>query len=177
MTKRKSNFRGDPTSYYQKMKERYAHYKAYHPKSWEVDFRIAKYFYEGKTVAEIAMAIPCYETTVYRAKERIEAFLFPGKEEFAILKQFVEENPPDYGDGEANSILEMLYCHYEESNRFDNEQIREGFHQLYEQMEGKSLQEMDPVINTTSILCRDHEKAGFVEGVKVGIRLAAELNS
>jgi hypothetical protein len=30
-------------------------------------------------------------------------------------------------------------------------------------------------IISTCTLCREHEKSGFVEGVKVGIRLAQEL--
>lgn len=173
----KKHFRDDPTTYHRKLKEQEARYMAFHPRSWEMDFDVAAKLEKGWSVTRIAMEIHCYETTVYRAIKRIEEFLFPGKEEAAILKQFVEDNPPDYGDGEAHSILEMLYCHYEEYNRLDNEQIQEGFHLLYQQMEGKTLQEMDPVINTASVLCRDHEKAGFVEGVKVGIRLAGELNS
>ena len=35
--------------------------------------------------------------------------------------------------------------------------------------------EMDKIIDTVCSLCRDHEKSGFVEGLKIGIRLQAEL--
>lgn len=37
------------------------------------------------------------------------------------------------------------------------------------------LKEIDNVIYAVCALCRDHELAGFTEGVKIGIRLAAEI--
>ena len=43
-------------------------------------------------------------------------------------------------------------------------------------MNGKSLKEIDEIIYTVCTLCRNHEKAGFIEGVKVGMNLAKELN-
>lgn len=42
-------------------------------------------------------------------------------------------------------------------------------------MNGKPLKEIDEIIYAVCTLCRDHEKAGFEEGAKVGIRLAQEL--
>ena len=42
-------------------------------------------------------------------------------------------------------------------------------------MNGMALREMDNIIYPVCKLCRDHEKAGFTEGVKIGIRLANEL--
>ena len=53
--------------------------------------------------------------------------------------------------------------------------IKEDFKELYRQMNGMPLQEMDKIIYPVCKLCRDHEKAGFVEGVKVGIRLRQEI--
>lgn len=175
MSKKRFIYHEDPTTYHRKLTADSGRYKALHPKSWEMDFRVAELLEQGRTMLEIAQEAHCYESTAYRAKERIEDFLFPGKEDLDVLKQYVEDNPPDFGDREAVSILEMLYSHYGEYNRFDTDAIREGFETLYKQLEGKSLQEMDPVIYTTSLLCRDHEKAGFLEGVKVGIRLSEEL--
>jgi hypothetical protein len=42
-------------------------------------------------------------------------------------------------------------------------------------MNGMSLQEMDKIIYPVCTLCRDHEKAGFIEGIKMGICLLREL--
>ena len=42
-------------------------------------------------------------------------------------------------------------------------------------MNGKPLKEIDEIIYAVCTLCRDHEQAGFIEGVKVGMSLAKEL--
>ena len=97
------------------------------------------------------------------------------------MKRYVEalrrdlcKNPPSFGD--ADSVLEMLYGCYNQYNRMDTAEIKAGFEDLYEKMTGMTLQNMDDIIYATCSLCREHEKSGFVEGVKVGIRLAEELS-
>ena len=92
---------------------------------------------------------------------------------FEILKTYIEQHPPNYGDGE--SVLAMLYECHNENSPYDNEQIRTDFNELYQQMNGIPLREMDKIIYPVCTLCRDHEKAGFVEGIKVGIQLSQEL--
>ena len=42
-------------------------------------------------------------------------------------------------------------------------------------MNGMSIQDMDRVIYPVCKLCRDHEKAGFIEGIRIGILLAQEV--
>ena len=95
------------------------------------------------------------------------------KQIIEIIKQHIDANPPNFGDGD--SVLTMLYECYNESNPFDSEQIRSDFHALYEAMNGKTLREMDEIVYPVCTLCRDHEKAGFAEGVKVGMILSTEL--
>ena len=91
----------------------------------------------------------------------------------ALLKRHLEEHPPNFNDGD--SVLTMLYECYNEANPFDSEQIRADFHALYEVMNGKTLREMDEIVYPVCTLCRDHEKTGFLEGVKVGFLLAHEI--
>ena len=73
------------------------------------------------------------------------------------------------------NILDLLYDAYNDTTGMDNEEIKANFERLYRLMNGKPLQEIDEIIYAVCTLCRDHEKAGFVEGVKVGIGLAQEL--
>lgn len=54
--------------------------------------------------------------------------------------------------------------------------IKDGFAELYCHMKEVAIPDMDGVIDTVCTLCWEHEKTGFVEGVKVGIRLAQELS-
>ena len=90
-----------------------------------------------------------------------------------VLNHYVAENQPNFGDGE--SVLTMLYEAYSECNRLDDTQIKADFNELYRLMNGMELREMDKIIYPVCKLCRDHERSGFVEGVKIGIRLRNEL--
>ena len=83
---------------------------------------------------------------------------------------------PNFPDN-AESILEVLFDAYNESSSFDNSAIKADFEELYRVMNDKPLKEIDEIIYAVCTLCRDHEKAGFVEGVKVGMNLAKELKN
>ena len=92
---------------------------------------------------------------------------------FEKLKAYIQSKPPNYGDGE--SVLTMLYECHNESNPYDNEQIKADFNELYRLMNGMELREMDRIIYPVCRLCRDHERSGFIEGIKIGVLLQAEL--
>jgi len=78
-------------------------------------------------------------------------------------------------DDSPQSILNMLYKAYNEINLMDDDKVKQDFHELYELMNGMPLREMDQIVYPVCTLCRDHERSGFIHGVKVGIRLAEEL--
>ena len=98
------------------------------------------------------------------------------------MKRYIEalrrdlcKNPPSFGD--ADSILEILYSCYNQYNRMDTAEIKAGFEELYAKMIGMPLRDMDDIIYTACTLCREHEKSGFIEGVKVGILLTKEITT
>ena len=93
-----------------------------------------------------------------------------------VLQTKLATQQPNYPDN-AESILEVLFDAYNESSGFDNAAIKANFEELYRLMNGKSLKEIDEIIYTVCTLCRDHEKAGFIEGVKIGMSLVRELNN
>ena len=90
-----------------------------------------------------------------------------------VLKRIVADHQPNFGDGD--SVLTMLYEAYSECNRLDDTQIKDDFHELYQLMNGMELRDMDRIIYPVCKLCRDHERSGFIEGVKIGIRIRDEL--
>ena len=90
-----------------------------------------------------------------------------------VLKRIVADHQPNFGDGD--SVLTMLYEAYSECNRLDDAQIKDDFHELYQLMNGMELRDMDKIIYPVCKLCRDHERSGFVEGIKIGIILVKEL--
>ena len=86
------------------------------------------------------------------------------------LQSKLDALQPNYPDN-ADSILEVLFDAYNESSGFDNAAIKADFEELYRLMNGKPLKEIDEIIYAVCTLCRDHEKAGFLEGVKIGAML------
>lgn len=91
------------------------------------------------------------------------------------LRDCIARTEPNLDDNE--SVLELLFNAYTEINGLDNETIREDFNALYAAMNGKTIREMDEILYPVCTLCRDHEKAGFEAGIKVGLRLAQELSA
>ena len=89
------------------------------------------------------------------------------------LKACIASNPPDLGD--EDSILGILYEAHSESNAMYDAEIRAGFHALYEAMNGIPISEMDQIVYPVCTLCRSHQKSGFIEGIRIGILLRAEL--
>ena len=90
-----------------------------------------------------------------------------------VLKKHISRNAPNLGDGDSE--LSLLYEAYSENNRLDDAQTKSDFEELYRRMNGMDLREMDRIIYPVCSLCRDHERTGFVEGIKLGFLLAQEL--
>ena len=91
-----------------------------------------------------------------------------------VLNEHIQSHPLELGT--SASVLALLYESYIELQGFENEQIKTDFNKLYRAMNGMELQEMDRVLYPVCTLCRDHERSGFIHGVKVGIMLNSELN-
>ena len=49
------------------------------------------------------------------------------------------------------------------------------FNELYQQMNGMPIREMDQIVYPVCKLCRDYERAGFIEGIRLGVLLAHKL--
>ena len=95
------------------------------------------------------------------------------KKFYDVLNRYVSENQPNFGSGD--SVLTMLYEAYSDCNQMEDEQIKAAFEELYRQMNGMELHEMDQILDPVCSLCRSHEKTGFVAGIKVGLILAHEI--
>lgn len=93
---------------------------------------------------------------------------------FRVLSEHIQSNTMKLG--KAESILALLYESYIDSQGYDNEQIKADFNELYSLMNGMPIREMDKIVYPVCTLCRDHERSGFIHGVKVGIYLSQELS-
>lgn len=166
-------------NYHEQMKllsQREAEYLREYPNSGQTDLRIVRAYLRGTSVETIAMEIPCSEATVYRAIQRVREFLGNMGYLYETLREHVLENPNCFGC-DAKSILEMLFCYYEDCNHLDTPEVKNAYKKLYKQLDGLSLLDTDCVIDAASVLSHEHEKMGFVEGVKVGVRMGVEFYS
>ena len=76
---------------------------------------------------------------------------------------------------DAESILEVLCDYFAEHQGLDNDEIKEGFEKLYEALLGMKRQETDKVVDIVCSLCQSYQSSAFAAGVKVGAKLAKEL--
>ncbi|MGM9547235.1 MAG: hypothetical protein ACI3U0_04425 [Oscillospiraceae bacterium] len=90
-----------------------------------------------------------------------------------VLRRYVAENPPNYSS-DAHSILEMLFSYCHECNNTDTDAVKIAFEDLYQQMYGMPLREMDRNVDAVCTLCRKHKRSEFIENLKSGIRLMQE---
>ena len=95
------------------------------------------------------------------------------KQFYDVLRKSISERRPNFGNGD--SVLAMLYEAYSECNQMEDAQIKAAFEELYHQMNGMELHEMDRILDPVCSLCRIHERSGFVEGIKIGITWADEI--
>lgn len=72
-------------------------------------------------------------------------------------------------------MLDMLYQCYFEQHTMDTEEISRQFSSLADILGKLTLKEHDQVWNLTCALCTEHEKQGFLEGLRMGVALAEEL--
>ena len=98
------------------------------------------------------------------------------KKYLAALQAKEATQQANFGD-DADTVLGMLCSTYYELNcNADTEEVKRAFDELYQAMTGKTLKEKDEVIYATCRLCSLHQQTGFIEGIKLGIRLAQEFN-
>ena len=92
------------------------------------------------------------------------------------LKNFLSKQTPSFGYTDADSLIELLYYYYTQDNPVDGVMIRCHLEELSHYLEPLPYADHEAVFTTAIMLCAAHEKQGFLEGMKVGMRLFSELN-
>ena len=92
------------------------------------------------------------------------------------LNELLADYHLDYHSAATSSLLEILHLVYIENSGVDNDEIRHNFSNLCIALTGKTMRDIDDIIDIVCDLCCGHEKNGFIEGVKVGVKLAQEVD-
>ena len=154
-------------------------YQKFRPATAEMDIRIFQAYCHGRSAGRISRDIPCSEATVYRAIRRVREFLDrrEGSCWLDVLNREILAQSINYGEWNAQSLLEMLYMTYTDYNQIDTGCGKTGFVKLEQQLSSIPRKTFDTVFDTVCDLCACHERAGFTEGLKLGIRLRNELTA
>lgn len=91
------------------------------------------------------------------------------------LKAYLAAHKPDFGCGDVESMVEMLFLHYAEHNPMDNQRIKELFRAFDARFAHWDIREFDTVSDLVCGLCFEHQRCAFIEGLRAGAGLAMEL--
>ena len=91
------------------------------------------------------------------------------------LKAYMETHPFNPGDSDCKTVLDQLYQAYAESHESDPTEIRDGFKELDEFLEGLSLDNNNAVWNLCCQLCTAYEHKAFIDGLQYGSHLILEI--
>ena len=92
------------------------------------------------------------------------------------LSAYVAEHPPNINSDDVHTILDALFWVYCESAGADNENVQQGYDILQQQLQLLPAPDVDAIINTVNDLCWEHDRQGFTNGFKMGMRLEQELS-
>ncbi len=86
----------------------------------------------------------------------------------------IRDYPMESVDGAE--VLNILYEHYMFDRKTDSKEIREAYSRLYEKINHMPIREISLIEWPLNELVTQFEMRGFKEGVKVGIKLAVEID-
>ena len=92
-----------------------------------------------------------------------------------LLKRCTESHTFDTGDPENRTVLDQLFCAYQDSHETDPPEIRDGFKELDTYLRQLSLDDNNEVFNLCCRICVAYEHKAFVDGLKYGFQLMKEL--
>ena len=91
------------------------------------------------------------------------------------LSAYVAEHPPDFHAEDANSILDALFWAYSETACADSQAVRQSNENLNRLLNGLPTERANTIIDTVNDLCWEHDRQGFINGFKLGMRLEQEI--
>ncbi len=89
-----------------------------------------------------------------------------------LLAHFTQ-HPPTLDN--ADSILDMIFWIYSESNPIEDDQSKRKYKAIRERISSLSLTDCDEVFNLICDLCTDQVRLAFREGIRFGMLLMREL--
>ena len=154
-------------------------YRKLHPATADLDLRIRELSNRGKTAVQIAMEIPCSESTVYRALRRVQDYISAQNYNrfLQALRKAIDQEPPNFGDDNTKSALEMLYVAYAENKDCETTECTVALLALDAMLSDFPVVISNAILDKVCPICDCYERSGFTAGFKMGVHMANELSS
>ncbi len=91
------------------------------------------------------------------------------------LLAYCTQHPPHLDN--ADSILDMIFWIYSESNPIEDDASKRKYKAIRERISSLSATDYEEVFNLVCDLCTDHERLAFREGIRFGMLLMRELEN
>ena len=92
------------------------------------------------------------------------------------LSAYVAERPPDFHAEDADSILDTLFLAYSETACADSQAVRQSNENLNRLLQDLPAEHANTIIDTVNDLCWEHERQGFINGFRIGMRMEQEIS-
>lgn len=92
------------------------------------------------------------------------------------LSAYIAEHPQDIHLEDADSILDALFWSYSETARADSRAVQQYNENLNHLLQGLPAERVNTIIDTVNDLCWEHDRQGFINGFKLGMRLEQEIS-
>ena len=98
------------------------------------------------------------------------------KEYLRKLSAYIAEHPPVLHSDDADTILDALFWAYSEAACADGQAVLQYNENLNCLLNDMPADRANTIIDTVNDLCWEHERLGFTNGFKLGMRLEQEIS-
>lgn len=98
------------------------------------------------------------------------------KEFLQRLSAYIAEHPSVLHSEDADTILDALFWVYSATACADGQAIRQYNENLDHLLQDMPAEYVNTIIDIVNDLCREHDRQGFINGFKLGMRLEQEIS-
>lgn len=94
------------------------------------------------------------------------------------MHQIIKMIKQQLADGATHgmdSLLEVLYEQYMDTEPEDHDKIKAGFREIEDCVSALPFAQQDQICCTAAALCAEYERVAFRDGVRIGARMIFEL--
>ena len=91
------------------------------------------------------------------------------------LSAYIAEHPQILHSEDTDTILDALFWAYSETSCADSPTVLRYNENLNRLLNGLPTDRVNTIIDTVNDPCWEHERQGFINGFKIGMRLEREI--